>query len=54
VPSTLAARQASIPEEGFEFRATKDLDIVLNIDALSPAFGAILDRIAKAYDLPRS
>jgi len=35
-------------EAGLEFRATKDLDIVLDIEALSPAFGAAFWRFIEA------
>ena len=35
-------------EAGLEFRATKDLDIVLHIEALSPAFGEVFWRFVEA------
>lgn len=34
------AATIAMEEVGLDFRATKDLDIVLHIEALSPAFGA--------------
>lgn len=34
-----SAATAAMEEAGLDFRATKDLDIVLHIEALSPAFG---------------
>ena len=33
------AATLAIEEAGLEFRATKDLDIVLHIEALTPTFG---------------
>ena len=33
------AATIAMEEAGLEFRATKDLDIVLHIEALTPAFG---------------
>ena len=33
------AASLSMEEAGLEFRATKDLDIVLHVEALTPAFG---------------
>ena len=35
------AATLAMEEAGLEFRATKDLDIVLHIEALSPAFGEV-------------
>lgn len=35
------AATLALQEAGLEFRATKDLDIVLHIEALSPAFGEV-------------
>lgn len=35
------AATLAMEEAGLEFRATKDLDIVLHIEALSPAFGKV-------------
>ena len=34
------AATLAMAEAGLEFRATKDLDIVLHMEALTPAFGA--------------
>jgi hypothetical protein len=36
------AATLAMAEAGLEFRATKDLDIVLHIEALTPAFGAAI------------
>ncbi len=33
------AASLTMEEAGLEFRATKDLDIVLHVEALTPAFG---------------
>lgn len=33
------AATLTMEEAGLEFRATKDLDIVLHVEALTPAFG---------------
>jgi len=35
------AATLAMEEAGLEFRATKDLDIVLHIEALSPSFGEV-------------
>jgi hypothetical protein len=42
------AATLAMEEMGLEFRATKDLDIVLNIEALSPEFGAVFWRFVEA------
>ena len=42
------AATLAMEEVGLEFRATKDLDIVLHIEALSPAFGALFWRFVEA------
>ena len=36
------AATLAMAEAGLEFRATKDLDIVLHMEALTPAFGAAI------------
>ena len=35
------AATLTMEEAGLEFRATKDLDIVLHVEALTPAFGDV-------------
>ncbi len=42
------AATLAMQEAGLEFRATKDLDIVLHIEALSAAFGAVFWRFVEA------
>lgn len=42
------AATLTMEEAGLEFRATKDLDIVLHIEALKPAFGEAFWRFIKA------
>ena len=42
------AATLAMEEAGLEFRATKDLDIVLNIEALSPVFSAVFWRFIEA------
>jgi hypothetical protein len=42
------AATLAMEEMGLEFRATKDFDIVLNIEALSPAFGAVFWQFVEA------
>lgn len=42
------AATLAMEEAGLEFRATKDLDIVLHIEALSPAFGATFWKLVEA------
>jgi len=60
------AATLAMEEAGLEFRATKDLAIVLQIEALNAAFGdpkslklnntvaEIVQRIAQAYELKRA
>lgn len=43
-----AAAQTIMAEEGQEFRATKDLDVVLVVEALTPEFGALFWGFVKA------
>jgi len=43
-----AAATLAMEEAGLEFRATKDLDIVLHVEALSPGFGAAFWRFIEA------
>ena len=47
------AATLAMEEAGLEFRATKDLDIVLHIEALSPSFGEVFWRFVDAggYDI---
>ena len=42
------AATLAMEEAGLEFRATKDLDIVLHIEALSPSFGEVFWRFVEA------
>ena len=42
------AATLAMEEAGLEFRATKDLDIVLHVEALSPAFGATFWKFVEA------
>ena len=42
------AATLAMEEAGLEFRATKDLDIVLHIEALSPSFGEVFWRFIEA------
>ena len=42
------AASLAMEEAGLEFRATKDLDIVLHIEALSPSFGEVFWRFIEA------
>ncbi len=42
------AATLAMQEAGLEFRATKDLDIVLHIEALSQSFGAVFWRFVEA------
>jgi hypothetical protein len=42
------AATLAMEEAGLEFRATKDLDIVLHIEALNSAFGEVFWRFAEA------
>jgi len=42
------AATLAMDDAGLEFRATKDLDIVLHIEALSPSFGEVLWRFIEA------
>lgn len=42
------AATLAMEEAGLEFRATKDLNIVLHIEALSPAFGEVFWRFVEA------
>ena len=42
------AATLAMEEAGLEFRATKDLDIVLHIEALSPSFGDVFWRFIEA------
>lgn len=42
------AATLAMEEAGLEFRATKDLDIVLHIEALSPDFGEVFWRFVEA------
>lgn len=42
------AATIAMEEVGLEFRATKDLDIVLHIEALRPEFGAVFWRFVEA------
>jgi len=42
------AAMLAMQEAGLEFRATKDLDIVLHIEALSPTFGEVFWRFIEA------
>jgi hypothetical protein len=42
------AATLAMEEAGLEFRATKDLDIVLHIEALKPAFGTAFWKFVEA------
>lgn len=42
------AATLAMEEAGLEFRATKDLDIVLHVEALSPSFGEVFWRFVEA------
>ena len=42
------AATLAMEEAGLEFRATKDLDIVLHIEALNPSFGEVFWRFVEA------
>lgn len=42
------AATLAMEEAGLEFRATKDLDIVLHFEALSPSFGEVFWRFGDA------
>jgi hypothetical protein len=42
------AASLTMEEAGLTFRATKDLDIVLHVEALTPAFGAAFWRFVEA------
>ena len=42
------AATLALEEAGLEFRATKDLDIVLHVEALTPRFGEVLWRFIEA------
>jgi len=42
------AATLAMEEAGLEFRATKDLDIVLHIEALTPSFGEVFWNFAEA------
>ena len=45
------AATLAMEEAGLEFRATKDLDIVLHIEALKPEFAAVFWNFVEAGDL---
>ena len=42
------AASLAMEEAGLAFRATKDLDIVLHVEALTPAFGQVFWRFVAA------
>ena len=42
------AATLALEEAGLEFRATKDLDIVLHVEALTPRFGEVFWRFIDA------
>ena len=42
------AATLAMQEAGLDFRATKDLDIVLHVEALTPAFGAVFWKFIEA------